>query len=384
MDDEQTTIRIAKIIANGHLAESIVRVLNRALSSVRVSLPGGGTAWAAFEYSLNAVVRDISTHPKGQLFQRMVLHGPRSPIDDEPSTGTFLSDIECGLCLDFIRSHMVNRFQGELAEIVALDPVLTLIERLTTDKVVPHEVHLYWGECVHERSVRNDSPSPAWRKGADGVVASRAAGRGLTVHAVIEVKSMPRSWTTIARQVDGHVARLQAGVRLCGEEWAPERIESGSGEPVRIMVRPSLWKLDRAWRSEVTPQGTRLLHSAPRSAPPVTSHLVEVGPRTWAITLDWSAEALAEAAYEMTLWFMAHVGTYVYERKALPVAWRAMSHDDAGRNAVRQALYYALDADLSRRQRLHALRLYNIYGFGYPLAIDAKHILDPSDFPHND
>ena len=49
MDDEQTTIRIAKIIANGHLAESIVRVLNRALSSVRVSLPGGGTAWAAFE-----------------------------------------------------------------------------------------------------------------------------------------------------------------------------------------------------------------------------------------------------------------------------------------------------------------------------------------------
>jgi hypothetical protein len=77
-----------------------------------------------FEASLKAAIRDIEEHPRGKLFRRLIEHGPHHPDDPEAlvSDGeTILSDPECGEAVEFIFSHMVNRFKGELAELLALE-----------------------------------------------------------------------------------------------------------------------------------------------------------------------------------------------------------------------------------------------------------------------
>jgi hypothetical protein len=46
-------------------------------------------------------------------------------------------------------------------------------------------------------------------------------------------------------------------------------------------------------------------------------------------------------------------------------------------------LYYLPLRYLSERQTCLAVKLYNIYSFGYPLGIDSKEMLWPEDFPEN-
>ena len=86
-----------------------------------VHLDGGKAVWGVFKRSLDAAIRDIETHPRGKLFRRLIEHGPHNP-DDPPapvSDGeTVLSDPECGRAVEFIFSLMVNRFKGELAELL--------------------------------------------------------------------------------------------------------------------------------------------------------------------------------------------------------------------------------------------------------------------------
>ena len=62
-----------------------------------------------------------------------------------------LSDPECGSCVEFIYSHMVNRFKGELAELLALEPCISLFRHCQAEGDLPLNVELYWGELVHER-----------------------------------------------------------------------------------------------------------------------------------------------------------------------------------------------------------------------------------------
>lgn len=90
----------------------------------------------------------------------------------------------------------------------------------------------------------------------------------------------------------------------------------------------------------------------------------------WRITLAWSQEALEQAAYEMTFRYMSQVGKHVYAKKKLPKDWKNMTHEEAGMNAIKMALYYLPLRPLTRRKEELAIRFYNVYGFGYPLGID--------------
>ncbi|HLF86934.1 MAG TPA: hypothetical protein VI584_07615, partial [Nitrospiria bacterium] len=102
--------------------------------------------------------------------------------------------------------------------------------------------------------------------------------------------------------------------------------------------------------------------------------------RTWRITLSWSEEALEQAAYTMTFWYMAQVGKHVYAKKELPKGWEDMSNEEAGMNAVKQMLYFLPLRYLTSRQEKKAIWLYNIYGFGYVAGVDAEEMLWPEDF----
>ena len=104
------------------------------------------------------------------------------------------------------------------------------------------------------------------------------------------------------------------------------------------------------------------------------------------IVLDWSKEALEQAAYEMTYWYMSQVGTAIYGSRPLPKGWEVMSPEEAGYNAIKMMLYYIMlrYKYISPKQDQLATKLYNAYSFGYPKAMDTKEMLWPEDIPHQD
>ena len=105
---------IAYIIGNEPLSSAIYRSVAAAINSRIVHLDGGETIQDIFKQSLNSAIRDIERDPRGKLFRRLIQYGP--PLSDEPEIldsdrETSLSDPECGSCIDFIYSHMVNRLK---------------------------------------------------------------------------------------------------------------------------------------------------------------------------------------------------------------------------------------------------------------------------------
>ena len=91
----------------------------------------------------------------------------------------------------------------------------------------------------------------------------------------------------------------------------------------------------------------------------------------WRINLRWSKEALAEAAYEMTFWYMEKIGELIYS-DSKPNGWEEMSPGEAGRNAAKMMLYYALLRCRTTREAQRAIALYNTYGFGYALGMNFR------------
>ena len=142
---------------------------------------------------------------------------------------------------------------------------------------------------------------------------------------------------------------------------------------------PSTWKLSRDWKSK-SQKDYRVLVQPSTGAPPMASKSEEISPGTWKITLAWSEESLHEAAYEMTFWYMAQVGRHIYTKKPLPKDWEGMSPKQAGYNTIKMMLYYILLGPLSATQEKKAIKLYNIYCFGYSLGADSKAMLWPEDF----
>ncbi len=186
---------------------------------------------------------------------------------------------------------------------------------------------------------------------------------------------MVRSARRVLRQIDSHLLRLHGGLRLAGQTWSAAQL--ALMEPVRIMVVPASWKLSRAWRMIGTGSGRELV--LPHQRPPGPTRQRELGPGVRRIRLAWSEEALHQAAYEMTSWYMSQVGQSVYATRPLPAAWTHMSPEEAGYNAIKEALYYMMLRPLSPRHDRLATRLYNVYSFGYPLGADSPEMLWPED-----
>jgi hypothetical protein len=398
--------KIASIIHNLPLASSIHSSIALALRCSFIHLCGGKTVWDVFKQSLDTAIRNIEKHPRGKLFRRLIEYGPHDPDHREAlnSNGeTTLSDPECGTCVGFIYSHMVNRFKGEVAELLAIEPCITLIQRLQREGYLPSDIHLYWGDMVRERrriGKASEEFKTQWgnfTKGADGLLVERIQiQRGnrqklLRVHGITEVKSVIRSNRKVLDQINHHIVRLSGGVKLGTSEWPSEALNfvhsrnrkgRGSGL-IRIMVLPSDWKLSREWHSVKTDRGRTILLPKPHE-PPIKTRVKELEPNLWKVTLAWSQETLEQAAYEMTFWYMSQVGKHVYKEKSLPKGWEYMTLDEAGYNAIKMMLYYIPLRHISKRQERLAIRLYNVYCFGYPLGADSKEMLWPEDFPYED
>lgn len=384
--------RISGIISNLTLAEDISSSIRTALSSGIVHIGTGNTVWGVFHHSLKAAIRDIERDRRGRLFQRLIRHGPLNP-DDAPTEvtdgATILSDPECGSCVNFIFSHMVNRFKGDLAELLALEPCLELVRVLKAARKLPPSIALYSGALVREPTRSGIVASRRrgrFTYGADGLLleapaTSRVrAATSPVVHGVIEVKSMRRSVKPLIRQARNHLTRLRGGLRLGAVEYGRNQVRVAT-DAISILVLPAAWKLSREWRSIRTPAGRTI--TVTRTVPPVERPTFEQVRRSvHRVTLRWSQEAIEQAAYEMTFWYMAQVGRHVYENSPIPGGWEHMSREEAGQNAIKQMLYFIPLRYISERQRARAIKLYNVYSFSYPLGVDSKEMLWPQDFPN--
>ncbi len=297
---------------------------------------------------------------------------------------------------------MVNRFKGELAELLALAPCITLVEQLRAQGNLPDDIQLYWGGLVQERrrirggTGNRKSEWGGFTKGADGLLVIEISNRPksapglLGIYGMVEIKSMTRSSNKILGQIGRHLSRLEGGIKLGTQEWAPEHIvinpefrSDRHTPPVRVMVTPSNWKLSRAWRTVQNESGRLIVLPEPAD-PPVTTQITELESSVWNIILAWSQEALEQAAYEMTFWYMSQVGRHIYTDQPLPKGGEGMSPEEAGYNAIKMMLYYILlRCDTARHETL-ATKLYNVYSFGYPLGVDSKEMLWPQDFPYTE
>ncbi len=89
--------------------------------------------------------------------------------------------------------------------------------------------------------------------------------------------------------------------------------------------------------------------------------------------LRWSKDALVNAAYEITNWYLGILGENIYSDN-LPPEWKGMTPAEAGRNAVKMMLYYALNRSPNLRKEQRAIALYNAYCFGYTLGMNFRDI----------
>lgn len=392
--------RITPIVGNPNLANSLCESIDRALRFGNIHVKNGQDAWSVFEYSLNVAIRDIENDPRGRLLRRLLEYGPHHPDDPraEFSDGkTILSDLECATCVEFIFSHMINRFKGELAELLAINPILELLNSLQENGTIPRKVEVFLGDTIQEkRKTSKTNGTSTWSgfgKGADGIITCPISVKPQTsvdVYAVIEIKSMYQSWTKLIRQLQQHVNRMTGGLRLNGVEYPNVTRKMN---PVFIAVIPSNWKIDRNYWWEQ--QGDkRVMHYPDPAKPPVECETEEISRRSWKIKLAWSEEALYQASFEMTYWYMSQIGKAIYSTKPMPQDRQEMTPEDAGYDAIKEKLYYIplrikhmcptrLNKTKLRkfRERIDwkATRLYNVYSFGFARGADSREMLWAED-----
>lgn len=338
------------------LADEVERALVEAVEW-GVVFSAGRESLAIFRAAVGEAVRDIREHPRGQLLARFVGDGPYEhpgPIPEELA-GRRLTDEETAEAIRFVHSFMVNTFKGHLAELLAARPVARIVEELRGRGEMPEAARVLAGDLVRVRRRAGE----AWAKGADFHVLAAEAGR-VRVCGVVEVKSFPPPRKGLGRQLGGHVERAARGLEVEGRVFDGEEVEAG-GEVAWIEVGTGRWSLPRDfWIEE---DG---LHQPAVEVPVAEDHVEELAPGRWRVVLRWSREALAEAALEMTFWFMGKVGEVRFAEE--PPPWEEMTPEEAGRNAVKMMLYGALlrapEGSLFERQ---AIALYNAYGFGYSL-----------------
>jgi len=372
------TDALASTVGFDRLGEELGRDVESALST---ALTGGvvfhsaSDPLAVFQASLAASLRDIESHPRGRLFQEFLLKGPYKGEGDIPSELRHqrLSDEETTTAIAFIYSFMVNCFKGALAELLASAPCLSVLQRLQQNGNLPDDARLYVGDVVSANRLRETGLA----KGADLhiLIENRKPGATpvVTVAGVAEVKSSFQSKQRLEAQLDKHILRAERGLRVCGLDYSATHVSVGCGRSrkvVRLTVLPAKWRLPRTFRFEPTEHG-RSLHVDP-SLPPQRSDLItRIGDGQWQVTLRWSKEALAAAAYEMTFWYMEKVGEVIYS-SGVPKEWSEMTPAEAGRNAVKMMLYYAILRCRTARENQRAIALYNSYSFGYALGMSFK------------
>jgi hypothetical protein len=343
---------------------------------------------------LRSSIFGIQNDPRGRgtLVQRFLKHGPLYQMEEqipEGVRGKRLSADETAQVVKFVYSHMVNAFKGAITELLAAGACQRLMAAPAVQKRLPPGTRLFVGDTVLVRR----SSGRGGLKGADLHLLAEDGKPSCTLRlilaGVVEVKSGPKSAQAMANQLDRHIARTAQGLLVRGRAYEGRNIVRGGkpgGRVLRITVQPDDWPIPRTLRF-VSRDGKRELILDDPIPPEKADAIEQVGPDHWHITLRWSKEVIAAVAYGMTFWYMEQVGEHIY-RDGVPKEWSEMTPAEAGRNAIKMMLYYAMQPDVYRatkadeanrklpgrvvRRLNRAVALYNTYGFGYALGMNFR------------
>lgn len=316
----------------------------------------------------NAVASALDAiEARGNLLQRFLLYGPYEgdgPLPPELH-GKRLTDWECNQAITLIYSHAINCFKGILAEVFALKNFATLASRLQCEGCLVRTPLIFAG----------DSAMPlrgkfGVTKGADFHILDESNEQAELL-VVGEVKSFPASAQRLKPQLEAHVVGALRGLRLVQNARVTRIVRPvrPSHGVVFFSASPSRWRLPRKF-SFLEKDGRTLLHfTAPTAIP--DDILEQASPTHWHVTLGISQEFLASQAYSLTYWYMEELGREIFsDSNTSP--WPEMTPEDAGCNAVKQSLYYAIRRCTDARSKQRAIALYNVYGFGYALGMSFK------------
>ena len=351
-------------------------------SSLRAALAGGAIfsegddPLVIFRKTLASSIVGIETNRRGKLFQEFLLRGPYDDSGKIPAelATHYLSDDDTASAITFIYSHMVNSFKGAITELLATGTCLHLMQNLQGHGRIPANARLYVGDSIGvHRPV-----GKGYLKGGDQYIliqnGDSGENAGIVLAGITEIKSYVPSRRQLREQLDRHFRRAKFGLRVNGVDYPKRAVKVGYGPNhrfFRIAVVPSTWKLPRTFWFKKLETG-RALH-VEQAKPNRVDEITHVGENEWRITLKWSMEALANAAFEMTFWYMGKVGEIIYG-KSTPKSWEEMKPSDAGRNAAKMMLYYALLRCRTNREEQRAIALYNSYCFGYALGMNFKNV----------
>lgn len=334
-------------------------------SDSRLAICEGPDPLSAFRGVIRRVVRDIESHPRGVVLQRWLVGEFRSGSDalcEDESISQPLSDEEVGLAIRFLRHHVVPKFQGGLAELLAIGPCAKLVGSLIRGGLLPAGSRLYMGGLVRAPRVT----SSVMDQVADGILIeqSHEDAAHAVIGGVLEVKSYRSSPRRLRRQVDQHLDRMRQGLRVEDRDYRQGQVTVGLGSAndiVRIVVEPASWKLPRTITWEPASRRLELRESTP---PDQTDTVTQVGPHDWRVTLRWSHEALAARAHILAFWYLAKVGESLWPERS---PWPEMTPGEAGQNAAMGAMNAAPLRAQTQRDYLRAITLCNILSFGYAL-----------------
>ena len=306
------------------------------------------------------------------LLRRFLRYGPYEYDGDTPLEleGCRLTDAETSKAITFIYSHVVNCFQGQLAELLAAGPCVQLVDELRTAGRLHPTSRLYIGDSV----LCSRGSTRHYRKAADMHIISMGSGphQESVVQGVVEVKSYSCSANRLRSQLARHIGRIQKNALVSiAENGVRFEVRTICAEKVfTIGVTPARWKIPRTF-SIIKKDGKTLVDVDAPAPPKEDACVTEIEPGKWHIVLRWSQEALASVAYEMTFWYMEKLGEEVFAEH-IPSTWNEMTPAEAGRNAAKMMLYYAIHRCLSHRVEQRAVALYNTYGFGYALGMNFR------------
>ena len=169
---------------------------------------------------------------------------------------------------EFIYSHLVNHFKGEIAETLARSVLRDGVHALVQSGRLPAGTEIIPGADIQARQVRRGRSG--WYKAADALLALRSRtptriarkallGGSLVILGLAEVKSYRPVMADVLKQLRLHVRRLRLGVRVAHED---------------LTSRPCYFGV--CWRGR--------LACVPLESPPRASDLVRLivcpGPRT--------------------------------------------------------------------------------------------------------
>lgn len=349
---------ITSVVGHAGLAQELVVSIRAGLAESTISGDRDALVGNRFFAAVDAVTLDVDSDPRGNLLKSLIK-------EDWDRT-----DAEVVKCLRFIYFHMVNKFKGDLAEFLAV-PICRELEReWKRDGRLPPEAHFVWGSDLREPlgTDLDAGRRRSWHKGADGLfvveetqeIGKIGPGSDLTVFGVVEVKSYRLSYRRAAPQIDHNLARLREGLKVRERKWSPDRLWFGKWD-----TRHRSWSQTPV-TATTHPKVLRLLVIPGQVEGPSTPGWRELSRDIFLATLPHTSDFLAAAAYDMTVWFIEQLGCRVF--KELPSPWPEFTPEEAGFNAVKQALYYILLRNLPERAERIATRLYNVYGFGYDVA----------------